>query len=386
MVLNIFVHEFQYNVGHSRAMIEVLNHMNPKNIDRINIICYEHDSIEKIMPTLAEKTQVLVIKGKFLKPFLLKSLYFQLYTALFWKKSEPKKEINITMGVCSFVGDVVNIQFAHFLWNSLYFNVTKNGFIKTIYKWLFFGYLNACESYYYRKENLKFVFLSDFMRKSFTQTFGIQSSQASLAYSSANLKRFSPSPKEKEVLFREICEVHPEVQSLDLKNPTFLFVGAFERKGLPAILGKIPENANFVIVGKPEKGSKIQLPRDPNTFYIPHTDIVEKLYQCFDIFVFPTLFEPFGLVILEALMCGMTLVVSKKMVGASELIDNLEGVYFIDAFNVPNLKEYSSPPLANEVRVKRYNERKERLKDLTWENCAKEWEKTLNSVLDDKEE
>lgn len=357
--------------------------MDQNSIEGINVICYEHDCIRTIMPSLYNRTKVKVIPFGWLKPFLLKSIFFQLYTGLFFKKKDPKKEINITMGVCSFVGDVVNIQFAHYFWNEIYFKVTKNSIFKNIYKKLYFSYLDICEDYYYRKDNLRFVFLSKFMKDSFTDKFKIPQNHSTLAYSSANSSRFSPSSINKEEIFQEIASIHPELKSLDQSKPTFLFVGAFERKGLPFLLEKIPQGSNFVIVGKPEIGSQIEIPDKENFFYVSHTNQIEKFYQCFDIFIFPTLFEPFGLVILEAAMSGMTLVVAKEKVGASELLENLEGVYFIDPYNIPSLNNYALI-VSNEIRQERFQERNKNLSQLTWGNCAKQWQKALNFSPDDK--
>ena len=40
----------------------------------------------------------------------------------------------------------------------------------------------------------------------------------------------------------------------------------------------------------------------------------------------PTLYEPFGLVLIEAAAMGMNIVTTRNCVGASELLENLEGI------------------------------------------------------------
>lgn len=375
MILNIFVHEFEYNVGHSRAMIEVLRNLDPKNVEKIRVICYQHDKLDDLFPNLQGKLEAHKVPGRFLKPFLFKSLFYQFYTAIYFKKKT--KEINITMGVCSFVGDIVNIQFAHYLWSPLYFKVTKNSFLKNAYKMLYFKYLDICEYYYYRKPGLKFVFLSKFMMSSFLDKFELSQDQCTLAYSSANVDKFTSIDSDKLSSFSKLREAHPELNGLDIEKHTYLFVGAFERKGLPTILDKIPEDCNFVIVGKPEIGSNLSLPKKPNFFYIPYSDSIDLFYKAFDTFIFPTLFEPFGLVIIEAYMTGMNVIISKEMVGASEIIDEEEiGVDFINPYSYGlDSKEI----LSDEERRRRSLLRVEKLKDLNWKNCSKEWEKVLST-------
>lgn len=378
MILNIFVHDFSYSVGHSRAMIEVLRNINKERIESINIICFQSDNIKALFPESYQKFNIINVPLNFLFPFLLKSIFYQLYTQFFFRKKGDKKEINITMGICSFVGDIINVQFAHYLWAESYFKLTQNSFIKNIYKKFYFNYLNLCEKSYYSKNELKFVFLSKFMQDSFIKNFKIDSDKTFLAYSSAASNKFRPSPKSRAEVFNGLKEKHSELLSIDHKKPTFLFVGAFERKGLTLTLDKIPNDANYIIIGKPERGSRLQIPSRKNIVHIPHTDNIQKFYQCFDTFVFPTLFEPFGLVIMEAAMCGMNLVISQKNVGASELLKEMEGVHFIDPFLDFSLSEFMKI-LPDELRQERHEVRKEKLRNYTWKQCAKEWEKAINS-------
>jgi UDP-glucose:(heptosyl)LPS alpha-1,3-glucosyltransferase len=62
----------------------------------------------------------------------------------------------------------------------------------------------------------------------------------------------------------------------------------------------------------------------------PKSADVERYYAAADIFILPTLYEPFGLVILEALASGLPSVIS-ACAGASEwLEDGIEAIFLQD--------------------------------------------------------
>ncbi len=111
-----------------------------------------------------------------------------------------------------------------------------------------------------------------------------------------------------------------------------LFIGSgFERKGLKFLIEAVSclekNNIHLFVVGKGRTGAyKKQVKnlklegkvhffgRNPNTFFF---------YNIADIFVLPTIYEPFGLVVLEAMSYKVPVVVS-QYAGASELIKDGE--------------------------------------------------------------
>ncbi len=56
---------------------------------------------------------------------------------------------------------------------------------------------------------------------------------------------------------------------------------------------------------------------------------VERYYCASDLFIFPTIYEPFGNVCLEAMAAGIPLVTS-RICGGSELLDEGKNGYIID--------------------------------------------------------
>ena len=104
-----------------------------------------------------------------------------------------------------------------------------------------------------------------------------------------------------------------------------LFVGSgFERKGVKYLIDavkSISKPVSLMIVGK---GSAMRFEKMSGNqkiiFSGPQKDVY-KYYAAADIFVFPTIYEPFGNVHLEALASGLPVITTKKS-GAAEIIEN----------------------------------------------------------------
>ena len=119
----------------------------------------------------------------------------------------------------------------------------------------------------------------------------------------------------------------------DVKNweeVRFLFVGRLDYgKGFDLLISafsSIPKNINYklFIVGIGELQSIIPVD-DKRIKYYGRMDRedVAKLYRNSDILVLPSRWEPYGLVILEALSCGVGIVVTEKLKGTYDDFEKL---------------------------------------------------------------
>lgn len=381
MIIHFLVHDGVMEVGHTRAMMEVLRLMAKRDeVKKIKLICLHASTPEVLLPDNPEKLEITTLPGKNLKPFLIKSLFFQIYTWLFKKSLIRDEGPVITMGVCSFIGNIVNIQFYHQDWEKLYFKYNKGGWFKNLYKTIFLRYLSLCEDIYYRRKNLKFVFLSEFIAKSVSTRYQLNPNQSITAYSSVNFKEFLPpqnfSDEDQNILLSEMQQTYPILTGINSKLPILLFVGAFERKGLPFLLKHLPDNVNFIVVGKGEAHSSFKLPKRHDIFPIEYTTEIAKFYLLSDAFLFPTHYEPFGLVVTEAVASGTRVFVTADKVGASEIIQDLPGIDFINTNDEDvRLKEDLNrvEKLTSEKRIEWARQRQRQLSQYTWELCEQQW-------------
>ena len=146
---------------------------------------------------------------------------------------------------------------------------------------------------------------------------------------------------------------------IPLQAPLFLFVGSgFERKGVAVLLHAmttLPEQAVAVIVGKDRETRRFvrkarRLGLTDRVRFVGGQEDVKPYYGAADAFVFPTLYEPFGNVALEALACGLPVVTSTKC-GAAEVIVEGRNGFVRDALDVAGFAQAMSQLLDPQRRA-----------------------------------
>jgi len=147
----------------------------------------------------------------------------------------------------------------------------------------------------------------------------------------------------------------------DLPNTVFLVVGDGDMYQQLIMQAASMGIANRVIFTGFLKGAKLK-----------------SVYQMADVFVMPSVSEPYGIVALEAIASGTPTVISKQS-GVSE---NLKSVYKVDFWDVDQMASTVShiltyPSLANEQALKAKRE----VKALTWEKAAQKTVAVYSSLL-----
>ena len=105
-------------------------------------------------------------------------------------------------------------------------------------------------------------------------------------------------------------------------------------------------------------------------FYIPHVKEIDRIYGMCDYFLFPTLYEPFGMVLIEAAIHGLKIITTSKNVGASEVIKDLEEVKIYKSEKEFELPEFFTK-VSKEERLALTRTRKNQLKNYRWDNISK---------------
>ena len=115
---------------------------------------------------------------------------------------------------------------------------------------------------------------------------------------------------------------------LKFELSTLLFVGnGFKRKGLKEFLllaSKLKTPVNTLIVGKDKNISsykRLAKKLGLNAYFVGEQKSTAKFYEASDIFIFPTHYEPFSNVVLEALSFK-NVVFTTAQNGASEILED----------------------------------------------------------------
>lgn len=364
MHLSIYVHDFHPQIGHSRAMQELINGLTAdqkSSVSSIEIVAFTCSDLNTLFPDYNCPKYFTQIPFPTLKPFLLKMFIYHLISfSHSVTKGFNRKKIGI--GISCINVDIVNVQFIHEQWKKYFFQNKKFSLASKLYKQLLFLYFSICEKYIYAHDRkTKYVVIANFLKTFLQQHFNTNLSNVTLIPSGVNTSEFEIQNIEKSALIQKIASSHPQISEIDASLPIALFVGAFERKGLDRVLetlNKVP-NAQLIVVGKSEQ-SNFEMPNlSFKIIHIPFTKEVNLFYQLSDIFIFPTRYEPFGLVIVEAYVMGLDLVLPIENVGASEIIPKSEGI---------NYFHQDEEIVIHELKILSFNEkstrRSERLKNI----------------------
>lgn len=187
----------------------------------------------------------------------------------------------------------------------------------------------------------KIIAISELVKNNIIDNYGVLSKDIEVIYNGVDTDKFHPDNKKK---YRS--EVRKKY-GLEEEDFVAVFVGSgFERKGVKYLIEaveSISEKVSLLIVGKGPAGKfQKKTGHQKIVFCGPQKDI-HKYYAASDIFVFPTIYEPFGNVHLEALASGLPVITTKNS-GASEIIrDGIHG------FVVPEPEDSSA--IAEKIRA-----------------------------------
>lgn len=141
---------------------------------------------------------------------------------------------------------------------------------------------------------------------------------------------FSPGPRERKEL------------GLPEDPPIAFFAGDVRtnRKGLGSVLqalAKLPK-VHLAIAGRSDGSPFVEMARTlgvaDRTHFLGFRKDVPRVLRACDLFVFPSRYDPFGLVVTEALACGVP-VVTTRCTGAGELLTEQCGTVVEDPADIP---------------------------------------------------
>jgi UDP-glucose:(heptosyl)LPS alpha-1,3-glucosyltransferase len=173
----------------------------------------------------------------------------------------------------------------------------------------------------------KIIAISELVKRNIIEHYHVDKGDIEVIYNGVDLERFNP--ENRKQYKDEIRRKH----SIDGNDFVILLAGSgFERKGVEYLLRAselVTEPITVLIVGKgSEEKMKRYIKKQRVIFCGPQKEI-HKYYAASDIFVFPTIYEPFGNVHLEALASGLP-VITTRLSGASEIIhEGIQG-FIID--------------------------------------------------------
>lgn len=379
MKLALYVHDFSLEVGHSNSLIELIRHL-PKEtvtkIKKIEVISFKSSPLPDLFPDFSGQLCWKKVPFDGMIPSLFKSIFFQIWTIAYNRLFQDKDTYRIGIGICCLDVKAISIQFIHHQWTKKGLDIESGYPLRKLYKKLLFGYYEICEDFLFPRTGLTFfspaAFLTNFLKNKYS---GIE---AATVYSGVNLNRFELNVLSKKDIKTKLVQKYPLLLDLNIEAPIYLFIGAYERKGLADVL-KLLQNspgAQLLVIGSPSMGRPVTWPANIKIFPITFSHEISEFYSLADAFIFPTIYEPFGLVLFEAMAMGLSIITNRFEVGASELLNELPEVYFADepGFLLPlvKVKNFYDKKALREERIKK-------LGDVSWEKAGNELAQLLFS-------
>ena len=200
----------------------------------------------------------------------------------------------------------------------------------------------------------KIVAVSNQVKKEIIANYPVPEEGVEVIYNGVDTETFHPGNRE-----RYFTEVRQRFD-IQLDKKVILFLGTgFERKGLSflmyafaAIKDKHPKT-KLLVVGKDHDMqryahlSKELCLSDKVIFTGPQSD-VRIFYAAADVFVFPTLYEPFGNVCLEAMASGLP-VITSRVNGVAEIMNGMDHLLLNDPSDIEDMARKIGFLLADNV-------------------------------------
>lgn len=308
---------------------------------------------------------------------ILTHLLFVLINSIMLKKEKFDIVYNNGCGA-TFIQDVITSASVHLAWmKETKKEVLKKYFLNPMHYWTIF-----VESINYRNikmENYKKVIaISNFIKRHLMNYYLIPEDKIVVIYHGVSPDEFNPQKREK--YFSLIRSKY----SISKDDTVLLFVGnEFKRKGLKYVFEamKILNNKNLklLVVGNGEikffRTFADSLGIGENVVFAGFCEDVSIYYSVADIFIFPSTFDAFGLVVLEAMASGIPAIVSAST-GASEIIEHGVDGFVVDDYR--NSSEFARV-ITDLIKSKELMNRigklaRSKAEKFTWDSVA---EKTL---------
>ena len=229
------------------------------------------------------------------------------------------------------------------------------------------------------------IVVSQSMKREFVHHYGDAAESIIVIPNGVDLQKFNPANR---IPCRDSVRQRHGISSGDF---TLMFAGSYwERKGLRYIieaLSLVPRpDVKLLIVGSGDEKyygqfAEIKQVRERVTF-VPHSSNLWEYYAASDIFVFPTIYEPFGLVIIEAMASGLPVITSRVAGAADVIIDGVNGLLMTDPGDINDLASKIKLLLLNAELRKAIGERaRETAEKLSWDRVAQKTLEVYNTVL-----
>jgi len=327
------------------------------------------------------------------KPLLLKIFLNLLVSESAIKKLDKKYNFDIVHsheGGQSLTHDIITAHACHRGWIKLANEMNKKN--DPILRYWFYKIgrellptnrlVLEVEKYNYKNKHYKkIIAVSTNLKKQIMDCYNVPSEDIVVIPNGVDCNKFKPNSEIREKIRRK--------HKINEEEVVINFSGTdFNKKGLKYFINSLKlikaKNFKVFVIGKdnpkPYKDLASRLGVLHKIVFAGFVPDISEYYAASDIFVFPTLYEPFGLVITEAMASGLP-VITSKIAGAAEIMeDGKDGLFLKDPTNPEEITEKIN------ILVEDENLRKQMSKNARKTAEKYSWDKVAKKTLDVYEE
>ena len=247
------------------------------------------------------------------------------------------------------------------------------------------AYVRYAETKLFRSAKLKAVICNSHMvKKEIEHWFQTPAGKLHVIYSGVDTDRFHPDLRKKHRHTFRAANLIPQ------EAPVYLFIGSgFERKGVATLISafaRLPNSAHLVIVGKDRRQAHFARMAQAQgvalrAHFVGAVTDVGPCYGAADVFVLPTLYDPFPNVILEALASGLPAITSTKSGGAELIRDGING-YVCPADDVAALAHHMRSMMSADTQRSHGIAARQTAENFTLEAMSAQLTSLYSSLLD----
>jgi UDP-glucose:(heptosyl)LPS alpha-1,3-glucosyltransferase len=361
------VHDYHRRGGHSRYVAELVDRF--KQEHSIHVFA---NQIEEPHPEGITFHSIPAIRSSALSTIL--SFFLP---AVFLVRG--RFDIIHSQGFCGWHQDITTCHFIQDAWFDR-LRVAQGGHLNWRQK-LFRYLVSFLERTAFRSQTKRVIAISKRIQEDL-KTYFHRSKGVDVIYHGVDLETFHPRQRDP---WRQLVR---KQLGVDDGACLVLFVGNPDKGAEPALraMARIP-NIPFAIVSGARYDRYRQIAQElgitDRVHFCPATNQVEKYFAAADIFLFPTVYDPFGMVITEAMAAGLP-VVTSLAAGAAELIDpGIDGLLTKDAWDVDQItSEVQKLVDAPGYRMQMGNAARKKIEAYTWDSVAEQTMAIYREIVD----
>jgi UDP-glucose:(heptosyl)LPS alpha-1,3-glucosyltransferase len=351
------VHDYHRHGGHARYVAELVSRFKKDHEVHVYTSIWEEPNPEKI-------------HFHFVPSFRLTALTTILsFIPFAFFRSFSGFDIVHSQGLCGFRQNFVTAHICNKAWYTMSeLNGVKLSTKKKINKYI----VTWLESFFYKTLSwTRIIAVSEKIKQDLISYYGVNEKKIGVIYHGVDIERFSPNNAGK---------IRSEIRNklkIGENEVIFLCVGDWQKVGFALAKSlKLLESGKLLIVSKTPKDMIMADLKENNVtnrvVYVGPTNSVENYYYASDVFVFPSYYDAFGLVVTEAMACGLPVITSFS-VGASELIQNSYSGLLIDSsWDIAQLASAMNILSQNpNLRQKIGSKGRDIIQEYNWDECAK---------------